>query len=120
MDSNIFRVADIPILMILIVLGLALVIRILYSYFVSSEMNEIKYHQHKKMLYRFLEYIFKVCMYPIVFFSLVELFNINSIVYLQISFKHICIGISAVCLIFFITFVILLYYFGKMSKLYTV
>jgi hypothetical protein len=72
--------------------------------------------QVKKTIFRFLELMFKINMYPIVFFSFQTLINSGCEVYINKEFKTTSIISSIFCLLLHILFLLYLLYLGGLSK----
>jgi hypothetical protein len=102
-DSNILRVAGTPLAVAVTIAGLCLLLRTLTLVVMSCEICRSKCScvfvvlaMTKKPVYRTMEFIYKTCMYPLLFFSVVTLQQWGSVVFVGPQFKQLCNIIAAV------------------------
>lgn len=99
-DSNFFRVAGTQILVALIVASLSIIFRVTYFVCSCTKLNQnpraislVK--TKKKLVYRLLEFHYKMCMYPIIFFSFVSFKNWNAMVLTKhTNYHNFCHGVA--------------------------
>lgn len=98
-DSNLFRVADLTLLIAIITTALIGVCRVVYCFRNTSRLTVscIKKltERTKKTVYRLLEFFYKTCMYPLLFFSVINLRNWNAQSMMELeTFKRATLGLS--------------------------
>jgi len=101
-DSNILRVAGIPLAMTALMALLSLLLRA-WAWLIGLECCRSKspcffamFAAVKKPVYRTMEFVYKTCMYPLVFFSLITLSQWGGVSFVDPQLKQTCNIICAV------------------------
>ena len=85
-------------------------------------LQQIKYtskgfFEYKKRAFRFLEFMFETCMYPLVFFSINTIINYDCTAYVDKTFKRASLAVSVIVILIHAAATFYLYSKARLSRM---